>query len=266
MRSRSGGMVRKFLEIQMTYNSLGVYFVGSYLPRRCGIATFTYDLAHAVGNEIGRENYRSQRSTTAQKGTITPKRSRLKSIRIVLTITGWLPTTSIIRESMWCAFSTNSAFSAVPRGRTSTTSWDLKKPVLTTFHTVMREPSEEYRRALQGVAELSQGVVVMSRQAVEILNTVYGIPEHKIHFIHHGVPDVPFVDPNYYKDQFQVEGRFVILTFGLLSPNKGLETVIKGLPRSSRDFRISLTSSWARPIPRSRRSTVRNTGFHSRDG
>ena len=51
-------MARKSLENNKIYNSLSVYFVGSYLPRRCGIATFTYDLAHAVGNEIGDEDYR----------------------------------------------------------------------------------------------------------------------------------------------------------------------------------------------------------------
>ena len=106
----------------------------------------------------------------------------------------------------------------------------LKKPAVTTFHTVLREPDEAYRKSLRDVADLSQALVVMSNTAKEILQDVYGIPADKIFFIHHGVPDVPFIDPNFYKDQFHVEGRFVILTFGLLNQNKGIETVIKALP------------------------------------
>lgn len=113
---------------------------------------------------------------------------------------------------------------------------NLKKPVVTTFHTILNEPPDEYRRALCEVAEFSHGVVAMSRQGGEVLKTVYGIPEEKILFIHHGVPDVPFVDPNFHKDQFQVEGRFVLLTFGLLNPNKGIETVIKALPEVVKRF------------------------------
>jgi glycosyltransferase involved in cell wall biosynthesis len=230
-------MVRKFLEIQMTYNSLGVYFVGSYLPRRCGIATFTYDLAHAVGNEIGRENYRIAAINNRAEGYDYPEevafeinQNRINDYRLAADYVNYSGVDVVCLQHEFGIF-------GGPEGTyINHFLGNLKKPVLTTFHTVMREPSEEYRRALQGVAELSQGVVVMSRQAVEILNTVYGIPEHKIHFIHHGVPDVPFVDPNYYKDQFQVEGRFVILTFGLLSPNKGLETVIKGLPEVVKRF------------------------------
>ncbi|MBW1983028.1 MAG: glycosyltransferase, partial [Deltaproteobacteria bacterium] len=108
---------------------------------------------------------------------------------------------------------------------------ELKKPVITTLHTVLKNPTPRYNWALREVCSLSHRIVVMSKLAVELLQKVYRIPEKKIRFIPHGIPDVPFVDPNYYKDKFHVEGRIVLLTFGLLNPNKGIETVISALPR-----------------------------------
>jgi len=95
---------------------------------------------------------------------------------------------------------------------------------------VLHQPSPERRRLLVDVARFSQAVVVMSRRAEEMLADIYGIPKEKIYFIPHGVPDVPFMDPNYYKDKFNVEGRLVLLTFGLLNPNKGIENVLEVLP------------------------------------
>ena len=70
----------------------------------------------------------------------------------------------------------------------------------------------------------------MADRAFDFLTDIYGIPEERIQLIHHGIPDVPFVDPAFYKDQFDVEGKKVILTFGLLGPSKGLENMIEALP------------------------------------
>jgi len=103
-------------------------------------------------------------------------------------------------------------------------------PVVTTFHTVLQEPDPDQRRVLQEVARLSERVVVMSERGAGFLQTIYGIAPDKIDLIPHGIPDVPFVDPSFYKDNFGVEGKTVLLTFGLLSANKGIETVIEALP------------------------------------
>jgi glycosyltransferase involved in cell wall biosynthesis len=84
---------------------------------------------------------------------------------------------------------------------------------------------------MQEIARLSDRLVVMSRRAIDFLVNIYGVPEEKIDLIHHGIPDVPFTDPSFYKDQFGVEGKDVLLTFGLLSKNKGIEYVIKALPK-----------------------------------
>ena len=83
---------------------------------------------------------------------------------------------------------------------------------------------------LQEVAALSDRVVVMSERGVEFLQEVYGVPPEKIDLIPHGIPDVSFVDPSFHKDLFGVEGKMVLLSFGLLSANKGIETVIAALP------------------------------------
>jgi uncharacterized protein (DUF3820 family) len=105
-----------------------------------------------------------------------------------------------------------------------------RKPVVTTLHTVMREPPPGYCDSLAQVATLSDHLVVLNGRAIPILKDVYGIPEEKISFIHHGVPDVTFLDPSFYKDKFGVEGRTVILTFGLLSRNKGIEVMLDAFP------------------------------------
>ena len=113
---------------------------------------------------------------------------------------------------------------------------NLRMPVVTTLHTILSDPSVEQKRVLQEVIELSARVVSMAEKGVEFLRDIYETPVDKIDLIHHGIPDVPFADPNYYKDKFGVEGRPVLLTFGLLSPHKGIENVISALPAIVREF------------------------------
>src|SRR5690606_18983683 len=86
------------------------------------------------------------------------------------------------------------------------------------------------KKVLSDIAELSNRVVTMSEIGKEFLMDVYNVPEERIDFIHHGILDVPFIDPNFFKDKFEVEGKTVLLTFGLLSRGKGLEYVISALP------------------------------------
>ena len=106
----------------------------------------------------------------------------------------------------------------------------LRMPLVTTLHTVLREPDANQRIVLDEIAQLSDRLVVMSELAAQMLREVYGVPSEKIDVIPHGVPDMPFMDPNYFKDKFGTEGKSVLLTFGLLSPNKGIENVIRALP------------------------------------
>jgi hypothetical protein len=103
-------------------------------------------------------------------------------------------------------------------------------PIVTTLHTVLREPNFDQRIVMEEIAALSDRLIVMSRQSAEILQEVFHVPISKIDVIPHGIPDLPFTDPSFYKDAFGTEGKDVLLTFGLLSPNKGVENVIKALP------------------------------------
>src|SRR5260221_7851240 len=109
-------------------------------------------------------------------------------------------------------------------------------PVATTLHTVLREPNPDQRRVMQELIVRSTRLLVMAERGRQMLQEIYQAPPAKIDLIPHGIPDIPFVDPNYYKDQFGVAGRVVLLTFGLLSPNKGIEHVLNALPAILAEF------------------------------
>ena len=113
---------------------------------------------------------------------------------------------------------------------------ELRMPVVTTLHTVLREPRADQRRVMQELIALSTRLVVMAERGRQMLQEIYQAPPAKIDLIPHGIPDVGFVDPTYFKDQFGVEGRVVLLTFGLLSPNKGIEYVLNALPQILAEF------------------------------
>jgi glycosyltransferase involved in cell wall biosynthesis len=113
---------------------------------------------------------------------------------------------------------------------------ELKMPVVTTLHTLLREPNVDQRRVMQELIAHSTRLVVMAERGRAMLTDIYQAPPGKIDLIPHGIHDIPFVDPNFYKDQFGVEGRMVLLTFGLLSPNKGIEHALNALPAILAEF------------------------------
>ena len=107
---------------------------------------------------------------------------------------------------------------------------ELKMPVVTTLHTILREPDSNQLLVMKEIARLSDRLIVMSQLSSQFLQEIFKVPSSKIDMVPHGVPDLPFLDPNFYKDRFGVEGKAVLLTFGLLSPNKGIENVIQAMP------------------------------------
>jgi glycosyltransferase involved in cell wall biosynthesis len=107
----------------------------------------------------------------------------------------------------------------------------LKMPLVTTLHTVLREPDPNQLLVMEEIAKLSDRLIVMSQLSAQFLQEIFKVPGSKIDMVPHGVPDLPFLDPNFFKDRFGVEGKAVLLTFGLLSPNKGIENVIQALPQ-----------------------------------
>src|SRR3546814_9902487 len=105
-----------------------------------------------------------------------------------------------------------------------------RAPVVTTLHTILPEPDAEQRRVLARVAGASSRLVAMTEMGRTILTRDLGIEPEKISVIPHGIPELPFLDPAYEKRRFGLDGRDVVLTFGLLSPNKGIEVMIAALP------------------------------------
>jgi glycosyltransferase involved in cell wall biosynthesis len=105
----------------------------------------------------------------------------------------------------------------------------LNKPLVSTLHTVLSEPSEQQRSVLQRISRRSSTVVVMADRARQLLGERYDVPPEKCRLIHHGVPEAPFVDSASYKERFDLASRPTILTFGLLSPNKGIEMMLDAL-------------------------------------
>ena len=111
---------------------------------------------------------------------------------------------------------------------------NLRMPVATTLHTVLHEPSDDQRRVLNQVIDLSARVIVMTEKA-RVLRKVYDVPEAKIDLIAHGIPDMAFIDPAFYKDQWR-RGKLFALTFGLLSPNKGIEHMLRATPTILKEY------------------------------
>ena len=205
--------------------------VGNYVPRRCGIATFTADLCEALAAEFHEATCFALPVNDIEEGYKYPPRVRFELVEQELESYGAAAEFLNSIEADLVSLQHEYGIFGGPAGsHVLTLLRELRMPVVTTLHTVLKQPDPEQRRVLQEIAQLSDRLVVMSRRSIEFLEQIYGVPAGKIDFIPHGIPDVPFVDPNFYKDQFGVEGKVVLLTFGLLSRNKGIETVIRALP------------------------------------
>ncbi|MCK4547415.1 MAG: glycosyltransferase family 4 protein [Candidatus Eisenbacteria sp.] len=207
-----------------------IAFVGNYLPRQCGIATFTHDLCEAVAEEVADGVCQVLAINDTPDGYAYPDRVRfeipqndLPSYRKAADFL------NINNVDVVCLQHEYGIFGGVAGGHILELLRELRSPVVTTLHTALEHPEDDQRSVMNEIAGISDRLVVMSRRSEGILKDTYGIPPDKIDFIHHGIHDIPFVDPNYYKDLYGVEGRSVILTFGLLSPGKGIEDMIKAM-------------------------------------
>jgi glycosyltransferase involved in cell wall biosynthesis len=206
--------------------------VGNYLPRRCGIATFTTDLCDALHAEYGTTELLALPVNDTEEGYAYPARVRfelsednLASYRQAADFLNFSNVDLVCLQHEYGIFGGRAGAHILELLRR------LRMPFATTLHTVLREPNPDQRRVLEEIATLSDRVIVMSKQSSEILQEVFKVPADKIDLIPHGIPDLPFTDPSFYKDGFGTEGKEVLLTFGLLSPNKGIENVIKALPQ-----------------------------------
>jgi len=205
--------------------------VGNYLPRHCGIATFTTDLCDAIHAEFGAVELLALPVNDTEEGYLYPDRVRfelaednLASYRQAADFLNFSNVDLVCLQHEYGIFGGRAGAHILELLRR------LQMPVVTTLHTVLRDPDPDQRAVMEEIATLSDRMIVMSRQSADILQETFRVPGEKIDLIPHGIPDLPFTDPSFYKDAFGTEGKEVLLTFGLLSPNKGIENVIKAMP------------------------------------
>ena len=206
--------------------------IGNYLPRHCGIATFTTDLCSAISAEYGTARLLALPVNDTDEGYDYPSRVRWSlaqdDVRSYKEAAEFLNFNNI---DMVCLQHEYGIFGGPAGSHILHLLRGLKMPVVTTLHTVLREPDPNQLMVMEEIAELSDRLIVMSQLSSQFLQEIFKVPGSKIDMVPHGVPDLPFLDPNFYKDRFGVEGKAVLLTFGLLSPNKGIENVIQALPQ-----------------------------------
>src|SRR5216684_3980406 len=214
-----------------------IAFVGDYLPRKCGIATFTSDLLTSVAAAHPQSQCLAVAVTDIKGIYKYPEVVRFEieeqDLPSYLRAADFL---NISNVDVVCLQHEFGIFGGPAGGHILALLRELRMPVVITLHTILREPKADQRRVMHELVTLSTRLVVMAERGRQMLQEIYQAPPAKIDLIPHGIPDVGFVDPTDFKDQFGVEGKVVLLTFGLLSPNKGIEYVLNALPHILAEF------------------------------
>ncbi len=208
-----------------------VAVIGNHLPRQCGIATFTTDLCDAIAVAYGAPGVFVVAVNDTQSRYSYPPRVRCEIAESDLS--SYQEAADLLNSSkvdLVCLQHEYGIFGGKSGSHVLRLLQHLKMPVVTTLHTVLREPDVDQLIVMQEIAARSDRLIVMSERSSQLLQDVFRVPEEKIDLIPHGIPDLPFAEPDLYKDSFSA-GKTVLLTFGLLSPNKGFENVIQALPR-----------------------------------
>jgi glycosyltransferase involved in cell wall biosynthesis len=208
-----------------------IVLIGNHLPRQCGIATFTTHLLESIALNAPDKDCWAIAMNDRPEGYPYPPQVRfeinqnqLSEYSLAADLCNLNQVDVICLQHEYGIFGGKRGSFIIDLLR------DLKIPVVTTLHTILKEPNLQDRHIMMQLAEFSDRLVVMSERSVEFLRDIYQVPEEKIVLIHHGIPDVPFVESDAYKDRFGVSGKKIILTFGLLSPGKGIDVVIDALP------------------------------------
>jgi glycosyltransferase involved in cell wall biosynthesis len=203
--------------------------LGNHVPRQCGIATFTTDLSDALTREFSNLECFVVAMNDAGRRHSYPPRVRLQiaendvaSYRQAADFLNANTIDVVCLQHEYGIFGGKAGSLVLPLLR------ELRMPIVTTLHTILAEPNPLQRAAMDEITRISARLVVMSQLGASLLREVHGVPEEKIDFIPHGIPDVSCARLS--KEQLGVGGKSVILTFGLLSPDKGIEHVIDALP------------------------------------
>jgi glycosyltransferase involved in cell wall biosynthesis len=210
---------------------LKVLFIGTYVPKECGIATFTHDLLNSVYgeyNDVQCEvialNNASEIYDYPEEVVFQIERDKIEDYYLAADCINQSNADIVCLQHEFGLFGGNAGdyIFALLAG--------INKPVITTLHTVIREPELGYRVSTEKLIRYSEKLVVMSQTAVDMLKDVYEVPEDKIEVIFHGLPDYPFNNCDKYKKMLNLKGSPLVLTFGLLSQNKGIESMLEALP------------------------------------
>ena len=222
----------------MNNRKLSIIFVSTYVPRLCGIATFTNDLYKAISKEL-KLNYSFLDEISVKIVAIDNMKGDLDYPSEVVYVIKEQFLEDYIRAAEFVNLSKTDLvivqhefgiFGGKFGDFILSFLRNLKTPVFTTLHSILKNPLKEQKIIIKQLAEYSYKLIVMTNKAKEFLTAdPYDILPDKISIIPHGIPDVPFIDPFYYKKELSLENKHVILTFGLISPSKGLEFMIEAM-------------------------------------
>ena len=210
----------------------GVAMIGNHVPRQCGIATFTTDLCNAIVAAYGDAGVFVVAVNDPHSHYSYPARVRFELTEADLS--SYRAAAEFINSSGVDVVSLQHEY-GIFGGRSGShilhLLGHLNIPVVTTLHTVLREPNVDQLVVMQEIAARSDRLIVMSQHSSRFLQDVFRVPKEKIEMIPHGIPNLPFEEPAFFRKLSPTEGTTVLLTCGLLSPNKGLENVIRALPQ-----------------------------------
>jgi glycosyltransferase involved in cell wall biosynthesis len=209
-----------------------IAFIGSFLPRKCGVATFNVDLANALS-----ENYHATKSIVL---AVNEPGARYLYPGVVTfqieqeDVLSYRAAARFLKQEdvdLVCLHHEYGLYGSSAGSRIISLLQDIDIPIVTILHTVLRSPDLQQRKVLVEISRLSDRLVAMTKYGVTFLREIYKIPEHKITLIPHGTPEAhrDLIDGNR-KTVSTFDGKKLLLTYGLLSPNKGLEYAIQALP------------------------------------
>ena len=208
-----------------------IAFLGNFPPRLCGIATFTRDLCESVsGIAPDVECYSGAVNDLAEGYEYGPRvrfEIREKELDSYRRAADWL---NFNNADVLCLQHEFGIYGGIAGGHILALLKEVRMPVVTTLHTVLNDPNYAQRKVMEKLVASSDRLVVMAEKGAEILRDTYGVTASKVAVIPHGIADVKFVESNASKAQFGVDGREVLLTFGLIGPGKGIEHMIEALP------------------------------------
>ena len=206
-------------------------FIGNHLPRICGIATFTHDLHLAISTaEPGLETCVVAMTDPGRTYDYPP------AVRLEIhdeKLEDYVQAAEFLNKGGFDVVSLQheyGIFGGEAGGNIIELLSRLEMPIVTTLHTVLANPTPAQRDVMRRIIDTSTKIVVMTEKSREFLRFVYDAPDRKIEVIAHGIPDFPFLESHHAKAKFGFGGKTIILTFGLLSPSKGIETVIDAMP------------------------------------